>query len=42
MLFLGHYDIKQVEIFTSSITKMELIVGHSYFYEVDIFTLAHH
>ena len=39
-IFLGHYDINQVEMFTSSDTKMVLSIGHSYINQMGI--SAHH
>ena len=42
ILFLVHYDVNQVEIFTSSVTKSVLLIGHNYINQVDIFMSAHH
>ena len=41
ILFLGHCDINQVEMFTTSATRMMLLIGHNYINETGIFTLAH-
>ena len=42
MLFLGHYDINQVEMFATSDTKMVLLIGHYYISQTGIFISAHH
>ena len=40
IFFLEQYDIKCIELFTSSVTKRVLVVGNNYIYQADIFTSA--
>ena len=42
MLFLGHYDINQIEIFTSSVTKLVLLLEQDHINQADIFNSPHH
>ena len=38
ILLLGYHDINQVEIFTLSVTKMELLVAHNNINQVGMYT----
>ena len=42
LLLLGHCIINQVQMFTSSCTKMLLLLGQEYIYHMTIFTSVHH
>ena len=42
MPFIGHYDINQVEIFTSTVTKLVLVIGHNHINQANVFTLVYH
>ena len=42
MLFLGYYNITQVEIFSSSVAEVVLLIGQNYINKAGMFTWAHH
>ena len=41
LLFLGHHNINQVEMFATSDTKTMLLIQHNYIYQRGIFTSTH-
>ena len=41
-LFLGNYEIYQVETITSSGAKSILLIGHNHINQAGIFASAHH